>query len=103
MSFPRKPLPLKLSPEARKDFTHILRDTGRKWGEAQILIYSDKINGALQAISHNPHLGHGRDDLPATHLAYLVGSHIIIYRKMGDRLGIVRILHQRMSLAKHIL
>lgn len=102
MSFHGQPLPLKLSPEARKDFVHILRHTGKKWGEAQILIYRDKINEALQAISHNPQLGHGRDDLPSTHLAYLVGSHIIIYRKNADSLGIVRILHQRMSLAKHI-
>jgi len=42
------------------------------------------------------------DDLPSTHLAYLVGSHIIDYRVNVDSIGIVRILHQRMSLAKHV-
>jgi toxin ParE1/3/4 len=95
-------LPLKLSPKARKDFIDILRYTGEKWGQEQLLIYRDKINEALLAISHNPQLGHGRDDLPLTHLAYLVGSHIIIYRKNADSLGIIRILHQRMSLAKRV-
>ena len=102
MSSHRQPLPLKLSPKARKDFIDILRYTGEKWGQEQRLIYRDKISEALLAISHNPQLGHGRDDLPSTHLAYLVGSHIIIYRKDADSLGVVRILHQRMSLAKHV-
>lgn len=98
----REQLPLKLSPKAREDFIDILRYTGEKWDQKQLLIYRDKINEALLAISHNPQLGHGRDDLPSTHLAYLVGSHIIIYRKNADSLGIIRILHQRMSLARHV-
>ena len=102
MPFHSEQLPLKLSPKARKDFIDILRYTGEKWGQEQLLIYRDKINEALQAIGNNPQLGHGRDDLPSTHLAYLVGSHIIIYRKNADSLGIIRILHQRMSLAKHV-
>ena len=98
----RKPLPLKLAPKARQDFIDILRYTGESWGHAQLLIYRDKINEALQAISQNPQLGHLRNDLPSTHLAYLVGSHVIVYRVGVDSLGIVRILHRRMSLARHL-
>lgn len=56
----------------------------------------------LQAISRNPQLGHPRTDLPTTHLAYLVGSHVIVYRIQAESIGIVRILHQRMSMAKHV-
>jgi toxin ParE1/3/4 len=97
----RKPAPLRLSPKARQDFIDILRYTGETWGEGQLHIYRDKLNDALQAISHNPQLGHHRDDLPATHLAYLVGSHVIVYRALGEAIGIVRILHQRMSLGRH--
>ena len=98
----RKLLPLKLSPKARQDFIDILRYTGERWGDKQLQFYRDKIDDALQAISQNPQLGHGRDDLPATFLTYLVGSHVIVYRSMGDAIGVVRILHQRMSLARHI-
>ena len=100
MSF-RKPLALVLSPKARQDLVDILRYTGETWGPTQLLVYRDKINDALQAINQNPQLGHRRDDLAATHLAYLVGSHVIIYRTGADSIGVVRILHQRMSLAKH--
>jgi toxin ParE1/3/4 len=98
----RKPLALKLSPKARQDFIDILRYTGETWGPAQLLAYRDKIDGALQSISRNPQLGHRREDLPATHLAYLVGSHVIVYRFAAESVGVVRILHQRMSLAKHV-
>ncbi len=101
MSF-RKSAALNLSPRARQDFIDILRFTGEKWGQNQLLTYRDKINDALQAIGHNPQLGHRRDYLPATHLAYLVGSHVIVYRTDADSIGVVRILHQRMSLARHL-
>ena len=101
MSF-LSPRPIKLSPKARQDFIDILRYTGETWGQNQLLTYRDKINDALQAISRNPQLGHARDDLPTTHLAYLIGSHVIIYRNDVDSIGIVRILHQRMSITKQI-
>ena len=100
--FSRKPLQLTLAPKARQDFIDILRYTGETWGQPQLLTYRDKINDALQVISQNPQLGHGRSDLPATHLAYLVGSHVIVYRVGSDSLGVVRILHQRMSLARRV-
>ena len=60
----RKPLPLKLAPKARQDFIDILRFTSEAWGQAQLITYGDKINDALQGISQNPQLGHGRSDLP---------------------------------------
>lgn len=100
----RKALLLKLSPKARQDFIDILRYTGETWGQLQLMTYQGKIDDALQAISHNPQLGHRRDDLPATHLTHLVGSHLIVYRLLnGDTsIGIIRILHQRMSLGRHV-
>lgn len=100
MSSPKQH-PLKLSPKARQDFIDILRYTGETWGEAQLLSYRDKLNDALQAISRNPQLGHPRTDLPKTHLAYLIGSHVIVYRIDPDSIGVARIMHQRMSMSKH--
>jgi toxin ParE1/3/4 len=66
------------------------------------LTYRDKIHDALQFIAQNPQLGYRRNDLPPTHQAHLVGSHIIVYRMHMNGVAIVRILHQRMSLGKHI-
>lgn len=102
MSSPERQRRVVLSPRARQDFIDILRYTGETWGKGQLHIYRDKINDALQAIGQRPEAGHQRDDLPATHLAYLVGSHVIVYRTGGDTIGVVRILHQRMSLSRHV-
>ena len=98
----RESLPLRLSLKAQQDFIDILCYTGRTWGEKQLLAYRDKIDGALQAISRNPQIGHSREDLPPTHAAYLVGSHLIIYRSFDVRIDIVRILHRRMSVARQV-
>jgi toxin ParE1/3/4 len=99
-------LPVKLSRKAADDIVDILQYTGEQWGQAQFEIYAEKIDRALQTISENFALGHTRDDLPPTHLAYLVGSHVIIYRPLPSRshaesIGVVRVLHQRMSLPRH--
>ena len=102
MSSPDRPRPLILSPRARQDFIDILRYTGATWGEKQLAVYRDKIDEALQQLGRNPSLGHHRPDLPETHRAYLVGSHIVIYRDQETRIAVVRILHQRMCLAQHV-
>ena len=93
---------IKLSPKARRDFIDILRDTGEKWGMRQLEVYRDKIDSALRQLSKNPDIGRHREDLPDTHRGYLVGEHIIVYRVQNETLGIVRILHQRMSLMQHL-
>lgn len=97
-----KALPLKLSPKARQDIIDILRYTGETWGQPQLLAYRDKINDALQALGQNAQLGHPRNDLPRGFHAYLVGSHVIVYRIEVASVGVVRILHRRMSLGKHL-
>lgn len=97
-----RPLPLKLVPKARQDFIDILRYTGETWGPNQLLVYRGKLDDALQAISRNPQAGHSRDDLPVAYRAYLVGSHVIVYRIGADSVGVVRILHQRMSVARKL-
>jgi toxin ParE1/3/4 len=102
MSSPEQPRSIVLSPRARQDFIDILRYTGETWGQGQLHTYRDKINEALQLLSRNPSLGHHRDDLPETHRAYLVGSHIVVYRDQETTVAVVRILHQRMSLARHV-
>jgi toxin ParE1/3/4 len=93
---------LKLSPRARRDFTLILRYTGKTWGEAQVFVYRGLIDAALEAIRLNPNVGHGHPDLPDTHRVYPVGSHIIVYRVRHDVIGVLRILHKRMSLPLNV-
>ena len=93
---------LKLSPAAQSDFTSILRYTGERWESAQLLAYRDKLHDALTRLGGNPGLGHSSADLPATHSLYFVGSHVIVYRMRAEVVEVVRILHQRMSVSRHM-
>ncbi len=92
-----------LSPEAQKDFVGILRYTGERWGQEQLLAYRDKINDSLVLLGENPQIGRQSDELPNTHRLYFVGSHVIVYRiHEQDAPEVMRILHQRMSISRHV-
>lgn len=93
---------LVLSPRARRDFIDVLRYTGETWGESQLHAYRDKIDAALQLIARNPALGRRAPGLPDMHRLYVVGSHVIVYRDQETAIAVVRILHQRMSLAGYV-
>lgn len=81
----RKPLPLTLTPLAEQDLEDILLYTGNTWGWDQLVAYREKIRRAFATLSENFEMGHGRADLPATHMAYLVGAHVIIYRAIPNK------------------
>lgn len=95
-------LQIKLSPRARRDFRGILHYTGKTWGQAQVLVYRDLINKALDTVRLNPNLGHRHTDLAETHRVYPVGSHVIVYRTSKIVVSVVRILHERMSLSQWV-
>jgi toxin ParE1/3/4 len=86
MSFPEASRRIVLSPRAKQDFIDILRYTGETWGPEQL----------------HPSTGSRAPELPETHRLYFIGSHVIIYRTQDASIAVVRILHQRMSLIKHL-
>jgi toxin ParE1/3/4 len=93
---------LVLSANAEEDLESIIRCTGEQWGERQIEAYRGKLDAAFKALQTNPASGHSSADLPDTHRVYPVGSHIIVYRLKDDVIGVLRILHKRMSLPLHV-
>ena len=100
MSFPN--YRLVLSPKAEQDIEGILRYTGESWGERQLVVYRDELGDALDRLLRNPGDGHLSADLPDTHRLYPVGSHVIVYRLKHQVIEVIRILHRRMSLVRHI-
>jgi toxin ParE1/3/4 len=102
MSSPERSRRIVLSPRARQDFIDILRFTGETWGKGQLQVYRDKVNAALQLIGQNPAMGHRTPELPDTHRLYFVGSHVIVYRDQDAAIAVIRILHKRMSLMRHV-
>ena len=91
-----------LSPRAEQDIENILRYTGEQWGENQIPTYRDKLIGALETVLTIPNSGHTTAELPETHRLFPVGSHVIVYRVQENVVGVIRILHKRMSIPLHV-
>jgi len=93
---------LELSPAAHDDWTAITHHTILNWGETQANLYHEKLEKALETIRLHSDIGHGHSDLPDFYRLYPVGSHVIVYRIRQEMISVMRILHQRMSLALHI-
>lgn len=94
---------LLVAPQAQQDIIDILRYTGETWGQEQILSYGNKIDEAFNTIGRNPEIGRRSSELPETHRLYAVGSHFVVYRRIqGEVIAVVRMLHQRMNLTRHI-
>ena len=90
---------LELSKRAENDFRNIVNYTMTTWGERQLIIYRDKINKALEAITENPHKGKLMD---ADIRKMAVEKHKIFYRINGNILLVIRIFHERMDEGAHV-
>lgn len=93
---------LSLTTEAENDFVDILVYTARQWGEEKQKEYDGSLCQALEVIQDNPFLGYHHTLLPENHRCFNVRKHVLVYRIEGSRIFVLRILHQRMNLSKHI-
>lgn len=93
---------LVLSPEAVDDRKDIVAYTITTWGKEQATRYNQKLKAALKSIHTNPHIGRLHPDLPPLYHIYHVERHYIVYSIEGTRIEVVRILHDRMDLPRHI-
>lgn len=93
---------LVLSRRAQGDISAILRYTAERWGMPQLLAYRQKLDQALQRLRQDPLLGKVDQSLPETYRLWLVGSHVIVYRLKPDCIQVIRVLHQRMMVARHL-
>ncbi|SOE91916.1 toxin ParE1/3/4 [Burkholderia sp. D7] len=91
---------LELAAEAEHDFEDILFYTLLTWGQRQMQDYSELLDHALATIQANPNIGRTH-----SHVAYQcfeAGQHLIFYRVKETTVFVVRILHSRMDLPRHL-
>lgn len=91
-----------LSPAARADLEEIWDYTIGRWGEAQAERYIRDIQKACEALSGGTLVSRSAADIRAGYRKAAVGSHVIYFRARLDTVEIVRILHRRMDVARHI-
>jgi len=93
---------LVLSPRAQADIDDIWEYTVQRWGERQAETYTSLIKEGVDAIADNPGVGRPCDDVRPGYRRYPVGSHVLFYRVRAADIVVVRILHKRMDVERHL-
>ena len=86
-----------LSTEAQEDLLDIWHYGANEWSAEQADRHLRELDGMLQHLMDNPHLGRRRDDLVAGLRSAFVRPHLIFYRQSSMTIQIVRILHHRLD------
>ena len=93
---------LKIKPEAEIDLSKIFEHIALNWNIDQAEKYQDELFEGMQFLTLNNHLG---KKYPYAELLYRklhIKRHLIFYRIEDDDCIIVRVLHDRMDVKKHL-
>lgn len=91
-----------LTPLAQDDVVSIAAYTLERWGDAQMSRYVDDLHGRFSQLAQSPQIGRRRLDIGRRYRSVVQGSHVIFYRVTAKEVVIVRVLHGRMSAARHL-
>ena len=91
-----------LSPRAQADLSDIWDYGQDQWGPERADQYVREIQKVIERAAANPKRGRSCDDIRAGYFKVAAGSHLVFYRLTGDTLDVVRILHQRMDVGRHL-
>jgi toxin ParE1/3/4 len=96
-------LPIRIRAAAREDLKAIGRYTQKKWGREQRNRYLSLIDESFRLLGGDPHIGRCCEEIRPGYWKHKVGRHVVFYRVYDTHLEIVRILHERMDVIRHIL
>ena len=92
-----------LSPAAQADLEQIWDYTHDRWGVDQAEDYLRELQRVINRIAANPRIGRACDEIRPGYRKLAAGSHTLFYRVTAeDLIAIVRILHQRMDVDRHL-
>ncbi|MDF0602188.1 type II toxin-antitoxin system RelE/ParE family toxin [Psychromarinibacter sp. C21-152] len=89
------------TPAAAADLSDIWDHTAATWGVAQAERYTDGIRDLCTDLAEGRRTGRSVE-VRAGYLKYPVGRHILFYRANEAGIELVRILHQRMDVERHL-
>ncbi|PPK94925.1 MULTISPECIES: type II toxin-antitoxin system RelE/ParE family toxin [Nonlabens] len=93
----------RISQQAIEDLNKIWIYTLNKWSKEQADRYYDLIIAEIEFIAENYLAGKSAEQTRKNYRVSKVKSHLLFYRKVDNEMvEIVRILHQRMDIKKHL-
>lgn len=93
---------IRLTPAAQQDLSSIWDFSQQRWDEKQAEIYISEMRAAIERIAADPHRGRACDEIREGYRRYGIVSHLIFYIEKNDSVDVIRILHQRMDLTRHL-
>lgn len=91
---------LAFSPAALADMDGIWDYSALHWGPDQADAYVDDIVAACHELASGQKTG--RPAIRQGYLKYLIGAHMLYFQDRGDRLEVIRILHGRQDVERHL-
>lgn len=92
-----------LSPAAQADLEQIWDYTCQRWDANQAEEYLLELQHAIERTAANPRIGRACDEIRPGYRKLSAGSHALYYRVTAEGLvDVVRILHQRMDVDRHL-
>ena len=92
----------RLTPAAQKDLSSIWDFTQGRWDAQQAEKYIREIQAAVERVADDPDRGHIRDEICEGYRSYVVGSHVVFHVTRSGRIDVIRVLHQRMDVGRHL-
>ncbi len=96
-----EPIRYRLSPRAEADLEDIWSYTAERWSPAQAERYHAMIVDGFEGLASGEKRGRP-SDIRAGYLSYPVGSHLVFYTVSETGLDVIRVLHQRMDVSRHL-
>ncbi|MFB8003686.1 type II toxin-antitoxin system RelE/ParE family toxin [Nocardia sp. NPDC056000] len=91
-----------LSPAAQTDLEEIYDYTRSRWDLARAEDYIRALQHAIERAAADPRIGRECDEIRPGYRKLPAGSHVLFYRLTDGAADIVRILHQRMDVDRHL-
>lgn len=92
----------RLSPAAERDLEDIWRYTHEHWGPAQAERYLDALVAAFDALAEAPDSAPACEHIRPGYRRRGVERHVIYFRATPYGIAVVRVLHERMDVGRHL-
>jgi toxin ParE1/3/4 len=91
-----------LRPAAEADLSEIWLDGAERWGVEQADRYADGLFALFDLLAAYPEMAREREEFTPPVRIHPSGSHLVIYRREGQGVEIIRILHTHQDLMAYL-
>lgn len=93
---------VRFSPAAQDDLDAIFDYTAAHWGLEQAIHYLGEISDACLQLAQSPRQGRDASHIRAGYRHHPTRRHVLWFREESGGIAVIRILHQRMDVARHL-